>query len=124
MAEQNYKNNEPIDLIYQAPNKESGLTGVIAKIILPSGFPDSNFPDENLIERGSTGTYHGTFTPNQVGDWQLIFHKADGSGQVTKTYSVGDHNVNSVGAAILSVDSKLDDLDAKVSDMGSPPMVG
>lgn len=137
MAEKNYKINETIDVIYQAPNKESGLSGVVAEILLPNGAPDSGFPDVALTERGNTGTYHGQFTPNAVGDWQLIIHKASGDGQVTKRYSVGNYNIHTIGEVVGTVDgkcdtidgkadtthSKIDAIDTKVSALDTPPMV-
>lgn len=136
MAERNYKVNEPITIVYQAPNKESGAT-IIAEIYLPSGSKDSNFPDITLTERGSTGTYVDTFTPDQAGEWQVIIHKDDDTGQVTKRYSVGIYNVESVGqetsgvksvvdgidSQLDTVETKVDAIDTKVSSLDTPPMV-
>lgn len=121
MSERNYQINEAIEIIYQAPNKESGLTGVTAckgTILLPSGVEDSNFPEITFVERGSSGTYHGEFTPDAVGDWQVIVAKSDGDGQVTKRYSVGSHNVSGVGAEVVAkaaiTDGKVDAVDTKI----------
>ncbi|MHA1169804.1 MAG: hypothetical protein ACTSPI_17575 [Candidatus Heimdallarchaeaceae archaeon] len=143
MAERNYVIDKPITVIYQAPNKESGLT-IEVEIFLPSGVKDSNFPDFNLTERGTSGTYAGTFTPNEVGDWQVLVHKDDGDGQVTKKYSVGDYNVETVGEKISdtktvvdnvhtkvanldtqmdTVETKVDSIDTKVSALDTPPMI-
>jgi len=135
MADKNYKVNEVIDLGYQAPNKETGLT-VIAEIYLPNKSKDSTFPDVVLVEVGNSGTYRGEFTPDQVGTWQVLTYKEGGDGQVVRNYSVGEHNVHSVGEAIGSVnaavadvdsdvaalDSKLDNIDSKVSALDTPPM--
>jgi hypothetical protein len=109
MAEKLYKIDEEIVLGYQAPNKESGLSGVVAEIYLPGDPPvkDSNFPDVALVEVGSSGTYRGKFTPDAQGTWQVIMHKSDGDGQVTKSFSVGAHNVHSVGEAVATVDSTM-----------------
>lgn len=114
MSERNFKVNEVIDIIYQAPNKESGLSGVVAEIILPDGSQDSGFPDVALVEILSKGIYKGQFTPDQGGDWEAVCHKSDGDGQVVKRYSVGSHNVHSVGAAIADVDADVAILDDKV----------
>jgi len=143
MAERNFAINEPITVIYQAPNKESGLT-IEVEIFLPSGDKDSNFPDFTLTERGSTGTYVGTFTPDAAGDWQVLVHKDDGDGQVTKKYSVGSYNVETVGEKISdtktvvdnvhtkvanldtqmdTVETKVDNIDTKVSALDTPPMI-
>jgi len=111
MAEAVYKNNEVIEVVYQAPNKESGLTGVTAveaEIFLPSNAKDSNFLDVALVELGSTGIYTGTFTPDEVGEWKVLIHKSDGDGQVVKRYSVGDYNVSAVGENVAALDTKVD----------------
>jgi hypothetical protein len=118
MADKQFKVNEVIELGYQAPNKESGLT-VTAEIYLPNLAKDSLFPDVTLVEVESTGTYRGSFTPDQEGTWQVITHKAGGDGQVVKNYSVGAHNVHSVGAAIADVDSDVAAVGAAVADVDS-----
>lgn len=140
MAEKQFKVDEAIEIVYQAPNKETGLTGVtaiIAEIYLPTDVKDSGFPDMELVEIGSSGVYNGTFTPDIQGEWKVVIHKSDGDGQVVKRYSVGAYNVNSVGAAIANVDSdvaavdstvvliksKVDAIDTKVSSLDTPPMV-
>lgn len=130
MAEKNYKVGEVIEVVYQAPNKQSGLDNAVVEIFLPNDQKDSAFPDEILTEIGSTGTYKGTFTPDAEGEWKVICHKADGDGQVVKRYSVGGHNVHSVGAKVDAVDaqldtveSKIDTLDTKVGSLDTPPMV-
>lgn len=140
MAEKMFKLNEVIEIVYQAPNKESGLTGptaVTAEIFLPNDAKDSAFPDIALVEIGASGVYKGTFTPDQEGEWKVTIHKAGGDGQVVKRYSVGLHNVSSVGQGVSSVDgkvdsvqstadsieTKVDNLDTKVSSLDTPPMV-
>jgi hypothetical protein len=120
MAEQIYKINDGIELSYQAPNKQSGLSGVnapVAEIFLPNGQKDSNFPDVQLVEIGSTGNYKGSFTPNEQGTWRVLMHRADGDGQVPKAYSVGAHNVHSVGEAVGTVDGKVGAVDGKVDNV-------
>lgn len=103
MSEANYKVNEASQILYQAPNAESGLSGVVAEIYLPSGVKDSDFPDVALVERGSTGTYVGSFTPDEQGDWEVIMHKSDGDGQVIKRYSVGGHNIHAIGEGVSAL---------------------
>jgi len=130
MAEKVFKVNEVIEIVYQAPSAESGLTDIIAEIFLPSNTKDSNFPDVSLVEIGNTGEYRGEFTPDQQGEWKVIIHKSEGDGQVVKRYSVGGHNVHSVGEAVGGVDTKassiitkVDAIDTKVSSLDTPPMV-
>jgi hypothetical protein len=114
----NYKVNDAIVVSYQAPNKQTGLTGVVAEIYLPSGQKDSNFPDVALTEVGATGVYKGSFTPDEVGEWIALCHKADGDGQVIKQFPVGAHNVSSVGEAVGTVDGKVVTVDGKVTAVG------
>lgn len=137
MAERNYKVNEPIKVLYQAPNRQSGLTDIVGEIYLPNGSKDSNFPDVSFTERGNSGTYSGSFTPDALGEWQVIVHQSDGSGQVTKQYSVGYYDVTGVGVAVEEVETKIDTvdtkvdtvetkidiLDTKVSSLDTPPMI-
>lgn len=136
MAEKNYKINEEIEVIYQAPNKESNLLAVTGAIFLPNGSQDSGHADFTLTERGNTGTYHGEFVPDEEGDWQVIISKDGlGEGQVTKRYSVGLHNVSSVGqdmakdntvakeATLDDVETKIDSIVTSVASLDTPPMV-
>jgi len=96
MADKLYKVGEEIELSYQAPNKQSGLSGVVAEIFLPNGQKDSGFPDVALTEIGTTGNYKGIFTPDAQGTWRVLMHKSDGGGQVPKAYSVGAKNIQDI----------------------------
>lgn len=116
MGQRDYRVNEPITILYQSPNRESGKT-VVVEVYLPSGNKDSNFPDFNLTERGSSGTYVGSFIPDELGEWQAIIHLDDGSGQVTKRYSVGTYDVTGVGVAVEGVEDKVDIIDSVVDGM-------
>jgi len=129
MSERNYKINETTKIVYQAPNKETGLT-ITAEIVLPSGAKDSNFPDITLTDVLSKGVYTGDFTPDEAGDWQVIVHKPGDEGQVVKRYSVGSHNVHDVGEAISgvqttsdSIETKVDSLTTSVGALDTPPMI-
>jgi len=134
MAEKNFAVNEAITILYQAPGKESGAT-IEATIRLPDGSEDLvNFPVVTLTERGSSGTYTGTFTPDAEGDWQAIIAKDDGTGQVTKRYSVGEYNIDGVGkkandvkTVVDGMDTQLDTVETKIDNLSTgfttPPMV-
>jgi hypothetical protein len=102
-----FKVNEAIEFGYQVPNAETGLSGVVAEIYLPDKSKSSLFPDVNMVEVASTGTYRGSFTPDEVGVWEVIFHKANGDGQVVKSFSVGLYNVEQVGLAVDALQSAL-----------------
>ena len=116
MGRRDHRVNDSIQVIYQAPNRSSGET-VVVEIYLPSGVKDSSFPDFTLTERGSSGTYVGEFTPDSLGEWQAIIHLDDGSGQVTKRYSVGSYDVTGVGVAVEDVESKVDIIDSVIDGM-------
>ena len=110
-----FKVGEAIPIGYQTPNKQSGLT-IIAEIYLPNKQKDSSFPDVELVEIEDTGAYAGEFTPDQQGNWIVICHLEDGSCQLVKGYSVGGHNIHSLG-------EKLTEIDNNVGMISSPPMM-
>jgi hypothetical protein len=122
MAERQFKVGNPIKIVYQAPNRESGQT-IVAEIILPNDAKDSAFPDLTLNELFSTGIYYGSFTPDQTGEWEVIIHKASGDGQVVKRYSVGGYNVHSLGTKVDALETKIDNIETKVNTLDTPPMV-
>jgi hypothetical protein len=129
MSEKNLLVDEEIEILYQAPNKQSGLT-ITAEIILPSGSKDSNFPDVTLSELLGKGIYSGTFTPNTGGEWKVVVHTDTGDGQVVKRYSVGSFNLHTIGGAVEAASAKVDTIDTKVDDISSsvgaldtPPMI-
>jgi len=110
MADKLFKINEAIEIGYQAPNAATGLLEVVAEIYLPNKTKNSFFPNVELVEVADTGTYRGSFTPNAVGTWQVIIHKAGAlskEGQVIKAYSVGNYNLNDIGVAVEAVQSSL-----------------
>lgn len=120
MAEKNYKLDDPIEIVYQAPNAGSGLD-IKADIYKPD---KSVFSVDNpLDEVGNSGTYRASFVPNVVGEWQAIIYKFVDSdtrdGQVTKRYSVGAHNVDSVGQVISGIDTVVDEINADVAIVDS-----
>jgi len=115
-GEAQFKVGDALPIVYQAPNAESGLAGVIAEIFLPTGVKNTeNFPDVAMGEVLNTGTYKGQFTPNVTGEWLVIVHKADGNGKVIKRYSVGNHNLNTVGTAVDGVNTAVGTVDGKVT---------
>ena len=116
MAEKIFKVDEAIKVTYQAPKAETGLAGGVAEIFLPNGAKDSAFPDLSLTEMDTTGVYVGEFIPDQQGEWIAVIHAGTKKSQVIKRYSVGAHNIHSVGETVAGIDSKIDDID-------TPPMV-
>jgi len=103
---------------------------VVGEVYLPNGTKDSTFPDFSLTERGSSGTYVGEFTPDELGNWQVVVHLASGDGQVTKRYSVGSYDVTGVGVAVEGVSTQLDSIgdtvnviNTAVASLDTPPMI-
>jgi hypothetical protein len=116
MGQKDHKIGEPIKIVYQAPNKETGLT-VTAEIVLPGDVVDTNYPNIILEDPRNKGVYTGFFTPDAEGEWEAIVSKPGGEGQVVKRYSVAGYNVSGVGEAVEVVDDKVDAVDGKVADV-------
>lgn len=119
MAQKNYRENEAIQVVYQAPNSETGIVDVTMVIYDETGALDGvNFPDVTMTEVGTTGKYRGTFTPDAQGEWEThISHNSQTEGKVVKQYSVGSYNIHEIGSLATSIDSAVASID-------SPPMIG
>ena len=112
MAEKNFKVGESIEVQYQAGNGDSGLI-INMKIVKP----DKSFvPGDPIVltEVGNSGRYWASFVPSTMGDWSVQVEKADGTGKVTKAFSVGDYHVEDLGANLELVKGKLDDQDVNL----------
>ena len=121
MARKNYKVNESIKVVYQAPDRESGLTDIKCDVF--NAIDDMDVVQSGyLVEIGLSGRYKYFFTPDVEGDWSVqIVIESTGEGAVTKHYSVGQYNIQEIGANLQSVELKVDQMR---SNMGSPPMIG
>ena len=147
MSLKDHKLNEAVNIVYQAPNSETGLTDVTMSIYDETGVLDGvNFPDVVMTEVGTTGKYRGTITPDAEGDWEIhIAHTSKTLGKVVKSISVGSKNLKEVSdavdanaAAIAVVDgvvdslltavtgqaSQLTNIENAVNSIDSPPMIG
>ncbi len=126
MAQQSYKVNEAIEIVYQTLNSAAGKT-VNMEVYdethaLVVGGPIV------LTELGTTGRYYGPFTPDAAGEWSVQIQESDGTGKVTKSFSVGAYNLVDVGSqadaiktdtasistSVSTVDGKVDAVDTKV----------
>ena len=124
MAQGEYKINVPIEVTYQAPNSATGKTVNMevfdeTKTIVVGG-------PTVLSEIAATGRYYGSFTPDAEGKWNVEIEISDGSGKVVKQYAVAGHDVDSIGDAVVAVDSTLTTvgtavgtIDGKVDTIGS-----
>ena len=112
MAEKNFKIGESIEVIYQAGNGDSGL--VINMQVVK---PDKTFVDGDpivLVEVGNSGRYYGSFVPDVEGEWSVQVEREDGTGKMTKAFSVGSYHVEDLGAKLELVRGKLDDQDTNL----------
>lgn len=136
MAQKSYKVGEAIEVIYQAQNVESAVvinmeTFDASKTIVAGG-------PIVMTELGASGRYYASFIPDAEGEWSVQIEKSDGSGKVTKSFSVGQHNIQDIGAKVDTIDNstttlgtnigivegKLDTANTKLDGMLSPPMIG
>lgn len=109
MAEKNFKVGESIEVQYQAGNGESGLV-INMKIVKP----DKTFASADpvaLTEIGNSGRYYGSFVPDAEGEWSVQVERADGTGKMTKAFSVGAYHVEDLGAKLDLAVGKLNDQD-------------
>ena len=121
MARKNYKLNEPILVLYQAPNRESGLIDVKFEVFNATDVLDAA-QSGHMTELGASGRYKHFFTPDTEGDWSVqITIESTNAGAMIKHYSVGCYNVQEIGADLQSVEMKVDNLYGKIE---SPPMIG
>ena len=124
MAEKNYKVDEEIKVVYQAPGAATGQV-VTMEIYDEAGAKDPvDFPDVVMTEVGATGRYRGSFTPDDAGEWEIQIALASGDGQVVQQYSVGSYNVDAVGTIVSDLDTQLDTVEGKIDGLDSPAMVG
>lgn len=112
MGKQNYKVSELIKVVYQASGATTGLTDVTMEIYDETGSKDIvNFPDVTLTEIGSTGRYEGSFTPDVVGNWEIMINSVTKPGKMVRQYEVGDFNVNSIGGIVGSMEADIRGVD-------------
>lgn len=107
MAQKNFKVGEAIQVKYQAAGSESGITINMevydeTNTLVPGG-------PTILTEIANSGRYYGDFIPDEIGDWSVQIEKSDGTGKMTKAFSVGSWNVHELGAKITITDGKVDD---------------
>jgi hypothetical protein len=123
MSQKSYKVSEAISVIYQAVNVQSGAT-VNMEVFDATRAIVVGGPTQ-LTEMGTTGRYYGSFTPDVIGDWSVQIQESNGTGKVTKSFSVGTQNIEGIGTAVEATDAKVDVVgsavaatDAKVDAIG------
>jgi len=116
MGKKNYKVGEAIKVVFQGKGVVSGLT-VQMDVYDEADVLDAG-QSTTMTEIGTTGRYKATFTPGAEGDWSVQIDDGTG-GKVVKHFSVGSYNIQSIGANLQSVETKVDGL-----DLSQPPMIG
>ena len=117
MAIKDYAVNEVINVEYNSDGFKSGVVvtmeifdELLAKDII-------TFPDITMIERGTSGIYDGSFTPDVQGEWLVLCYYGSGKGKVIKKYSVGGYNLDGVG-------QKIDAIGIQTLGIDSPARIG
>lgn len=115
MPQGTYKVDEAIEVTYQAAGATTGLVDVTMEIYDETGAKDiSGFPDIVMTEIGATGRYKGSFTPDVEGKWRVMIDSVTKPGKMVKDFDVVAANINSIGDAIASVDTKLDSTELSI----------
>jgi len=115
MSRRNYKINESIKVLFKATN---GSTSVNMDV-----FDETDTQDVAqsgaMTQLGASNRWIASFTPDANGDWSILCSDNKG-GEVVKHFSVGDYNIQSIGANVQSVETKVDNLnDISVSEVNS-----
>jgi uncharacterized protein YoxC len=114
MATGNYKNGVAIIVTYQAVNSATGKT-VTMDVYDESHAKDVPKSIAAMTEIGTTGRYYATFTPDAEGEWIVMMkNTTDSNGEVVKAFAVAGHNIDSIGDAVASVETKVDTVDTVV----------
>ena len=88
MGRQNYKVDSPIKVRYQASGCESGLTVTMA--VFDELDVEDTSQSGTMTERGTSGRYIKSFTPDAEGEWSVEISDTEG-GKVVKQFSVGSY---------------------------------
>ena len=105
MASGTYKNGVKIDLVYQAAAclvaavpvgtvyDQNGAIHSAQTTALTSSMAVS----ANMLSGVAAGRYLGSFTPAAEGSWTVVIQDKNGAGEVSKTYEVCGHDLDSIG---------------------------
>ena len=119
MADQSYKVNQAITVVYQALGAGSGLTCTM-EVFDETGTKDMA-QSGTMTEIGSSGRYRKDFTPDAEGLWMV--HVSDtAGGKSVKSYSVGTTNISEIGATVTTINAKIDALQTTVENATLPPI--
>jgi len=108
MADKTYKVGEAVEVVYQALNAKTAAT--VNMEVYDEGHVIVVGGPIVMTELGSSGRYYAPFTPDAEGEWSVQIQESDGSGKVTKAFSVGSHNIKDVGATVDTIANDTTDL--------------
>lgn len=115
MARKDYKINESIRVLYRAI---AGSTSVNMDVYDETDTLDVA-QSGAMTQLGASDRWVKDFTPDANGNWSVNCSDNNG-GSVPKDYSIGDYNIDSVGAGVATVESKVDALnDISSSDVAT-----
>jgi hypothetical protein len=119
MAKADYKVNESITVIVRM---KAGATSVNMDVYDELDALDA-IQSGAMTQIGTSKIWKKTFTPDTEGDWHIkVFD--DLGGETIKHYSVGQFNINAIGADVATLDAKVDAIDGKLTNIENPPMIG
>jgi hypothetical protein len=114
MGLKNYKKSEVIEVVYQAAGATTGIV-VTMDVYDETGSKDVA-KSGAMTEIGVTGRYKKAFTPDEEGGWVVLIADANG-GRSAGSFSVGTHNIESLGAIVASSDGKVDTANIKLTSV-------
>ena len=119
MAIKNYKIGEAITVIVRM---SAGSTSVNMDVYDELEALDG-VQSGAMTQIGTSKRWKKIFTPDAEGDWHIEVQD-DLGGEAIKHYSVGQFNINTIGADVATLDAKVDAIDVKVNNIKNPPMIG
>lgn len=106
MARKDYKKDEAIRVLFRAT---PGSTSVNMDVYDETDTLDAG-QSGAMTQLGGSNRWVKEFTPDANGNWSV--HVTDNEGSsVIKDYSIGNYNIDSVGAGVATVESKIDALE-------------
>jgi hypothetical protein len=121
MAQGDYKVSEQINLVYQAAALLSNAipVGTVYDEAGAVHSAETTGLTSNLLAgelaAPAAGRYLGHFTPDAEGRWTVVIKDKNGSGEVSKTYNVVGHNIDSIGDAVAALPATISDIESALN---------
>ena len=111
-----YEVNQPIEFKYRC-NGDPATADPVVEILDETGAADPLFVVA-LTQIGTSRLFKGEFTPDAIGVWGVHVTDSNGGDQV-KDFAVGSTGVQTMAEAIVTIDGKVDTLDAKIDNIAT-----